>query len=154
MKRLPHSTCMLCHRQLDEVGGRRLGPGSSAFNGMRLSDSEKLINRAEPERAVAIDETEDGFRSIIIWGDRWTDELIEEAKAVVEAGRQPWMCQECGNRVCSECGAILKIAQGAETVHDDGTMKHQMIVPTDKTCSNRECAKNMEYSPRGWRDPA
>jgi len=121
---------------------------------MRLSDSEQLTERAKPERAIAIDETVDGYRFIIIWGELWTDQLIEDVKAVVQAGQQPWMCQECGNRVCAECGAILKIAQGAETVHDDGTIKHQMIVPTDKTCSNSQCHRFIEYTPPGWRDPA
>lgn len=134
---------MFCHRTIDAIGGKRLGPGSSLFNGMRLSATDQCRDRPDdsPETAVAIDVTIEGYRYMIVWGDKWTDDAIARARADVEAGQQPWMCQRCGNRVCRECGGLLAYMQGADVLKDDGSMPHHMVVPTSRICSNPACER-------------
>jgi len=79
---------------------------------------------------------------LIVWGV--SDPTLERAKSDVMSQFRPWLCQRCGNRTCKLCGGILKVAQGADIVKDDGQVTHQMIVPADKTCSNPECERYSE----------
>jgi hypothetical protein len=42
---------------------------------------------------------------------------------------------------CGEYGAILQLPLGRDTIHDDGSLWHTMILPVSRYCSNPDCRR-------------
>ena len=137
----PAETCVQCGRRLAEVGGRRIS--STTYFGLMLLDADSTASADQNETSRRIEvKGEEGKRVARWWGDRrWSEPMLETARSQLADGRHPWFCQGCAGRTCKTCGHILRVAQGSEVLHDDGTIRHQMIAPVAKLCTNPACEK-------------
>jgi len=133
----PSTHCIFCSRSLAEVGGARITASQNLGLSIRDVRSNAEAAKGGIIRAVSPDAESP---AVEFWGNLWDEHSIERALAELRADRQPWLCQICGGRLCSECGSPNRWADGCDVVGDDGSVTHQMIVPTSKRCTNPTCS--------------
>jgi len=75
------------------------------------------------------------------WGEKalWEPVIIERVMEAALAGRHPWFCQKCGDRVCRTCAEPLIYPVGSDVIHDDGDIRHVPIWPFHVGCNNHKC---------------
>jgi len=98
----PAMTCMVCERQIENIGGRRLvAQRSRGTNVFDHAMSEGFENFHSCTRLF--DQSE---LYLVIWGEgRFvSSEVVTRVKAAYRVGLRPWFCQVCGSRLCSACG--------------------------------------------------
>ena len=141
----PAERCAICRRTLEQVGGMRLI--ANKLRGICLSPEFKGGGNADyPYQSVKLDDSV----YLLVWGekDKWTPEAIERAKTEYLNGRRPWMCQVCGERNCSECGAPINLPMGSDVLYDSGCSSHVAIFPFHPGCINPNCKKYKESNRR------
>ena len=117
----PATGCCLCGRSVEATGGRRIvATGTSRIVPRRVGESSGL--------AVAFGTT--------------LRDVSPEALADHRAGLRLWYCQRCAHRTCAVCGSPTELIPGADLLESDGTVVHQMIVPTAVGCTNAACAES------------
>lgn len=144
VKRLPSDACLLCGKKLEEVGGRRL----VAQQGRGLKLSEKHPGGGNPDypyQSVKLHDNADVY--VVIWGEKrtWNEAILHKAREEYLKGFQPWFCQLCGLRQCTECGSPINFPMGSDILHDDGRVTHAGIFPFDPGCINPKCEKYREW---------
>ena len=148
----PADECAICGKRLEEVGGSRIV--AQRTSGVVFSETYRGGgNPKRPHRSFRLYDGKEGF--VVVWGDGWTDDAIGRAREAFRRGRHPWFCQVCGNSpmpwLCSVCGSPHALPQGADVLHDDGTIGHCPILGVQPRCVNPKCP---EYMPRtGTRPP-
>jgi len=126
----PANRCAGCGKQELEPDEKRIV--ATTTKGLTFADAPSESGNRQ-SRPLA------NGRHLIWWGV--DDATVERAAADLGADRRPWLCQRCANRLCRRCGSVLRVAQGADLLKPDGSVRHQMIVPTEKTCTNPACER-------------
>ena len=129
----PAPACVLCSRTLEEVGGKRIA--STQTIGVTRQAEERDGDEYQ-SHSLGV-----GAGYAITWGHPWTPNAVARAINAFQTGHRPWLCQPCANRGCCVCGSPLRIAMASDILHDDGDIRHHMIVPVRNPCSNPECTE-------------
>ena len=132
--KLPAEECVLCGKTLDKVGGKRIT--STQVLGVTHLDEPRQGGEYR-NHSLGSD-----LGYVITWGDGWNVDAVARAVDAYQAGLRPWMCQICARRACGICGAPMALPMAAEILHDDGDVRHHMIVPLARIpCVNPECSE-------------
>lgn len=131
----PSNACLICHRTLEEAGGKRV-VADRRF-GLTLLDAEEKPTRGTTYPLA------NGL-VLRIWGKRWDEDLVSRALEEAESGHS-WFCQSCMGRVCSVCRWPVIWPPGTNVLYEDGSTPHQMPIPAVNQCTNPECE---HYLPR------
>lgn len=139
-KRLPSSTCSLCNKTLQEVGGCRVV--YSPMVGVIISQGEQKISQfahtiVNLVNVNIIKLQQDCCQSyLVVWG-KWTREAIEKACAEIYAHNRPWVCQLCAGYKCSKCKEKSSaMPPGADVLGDNGEILHSPILPVPMLCKD------------------
>ena len=137
--RTPAESCIVCNKQLKEVGGKRIIAQIS--RGIVISDKYQEGNGGKyPRQYYKLTENPDKY--LTIWGkELQKDGIIERAEREYAEGKQSWFCQVCGNRTCEECGAPIQFLVGSDILDDDGNSSHIPILPVSQGCINPKCKR-------------
>ena len=127
----PAPACVLCSRTLEEVGGKRIAS----------TPTIGVTRQAEPRPGDQYQSHPLDVGYVITWGQPWNPDAVGRAIMTYREGHRPWLCQPCANRGCCVCGSPLRIAMASDILHDDGDIRHHMIVPVRNPCSNPECTE-------------
>jgi hypothetical protein len=131
----PADTCSICGRRHEEIGGKRLV--GQKGGGIRVVASEKNPGGRKHHPVPG----RPGLW-VAIYGEPGLlrDEVRDHVLAQLEQGLRPWFCQECAHLTCHECGAILRIAPGADYLADDnGKVVHSPMLAANPGCANPSC---------------
>ena len=132
--KLPADECVLCSQTLDEVGGKRIA--STQTLGVTHQDEPRQGGEYH-NHSLGSD-----LGYAITWGDMWDTDAVARAMDAYQAGLRPWMCQICARRACGICGAPLLLPMATEILHDDGDVRHHMIIPLARIpCVNPNCSE-------------
>jgi len=138
-KKMPGPTCVICDRPLKETGGVRLTWGGSRGVTLR-SIQDALGDIHHPARTIRL---EAKYRDVlVIFFGKWSDEAIERARQVAQKSQRPWFCQHCvWKAICPKCGEPMSPVGGADTLGDDGKMRHASAISGMATrCRHPDCA--------------
>lgn len=145
LKRPPTEACVMCDKTLKEVGGKRLI--AQQLRGVALTNKKRGGgNKNSPHKCLEL--FSDPLIYMDYWGEseKWTDSVILSAKNAYLNGKQPWFCQICGERKCSECGSPINYPMGSDILYGDGRSSHAPIHPFDPGCNNLSCKKYKVWS--------
>lgn len=134
--RTPSPACVYCGKTLPDVGGRRVVATQS--RGLSLTDEHNVHSNANPPRRAFALADDSQALNFVIWGEFWTDEVIQRALAEIRAGCYPWFCQRCSHHVCGKCGSITAWPVG-DVLNDDGSITHVPALPVGTACTNPDC---------------
>jgi len=137
---LPSDACIICNRQLEEVGGERIV--AQQPRGITISDEyQEEGNSKYPRRSFKL--SENLHKYLVVWGEKelLKTDVIEKAKAEYKRGKRSWFCQVCGKRTCKECDSPITTPMGSDILSDDGEISHIAILPFDPGCTNPKCQK-------------
>jgi hypothetical protein len=136
---LPARHCMICHKTIGEIGGRRMI--AQGFRGIAVSDQVLTKGYKNLQKCVRLIEGRELY--LVAWGEKSiiTDAVIEQATADYRKGFRPWFCQVCGQRLCHLCGELLPRPVASDYIFDDGGSVHCPILGADPGCWNPECEK-------------
>jgi hypothetical protein len=145
LKRPPARTCVFCSKPLKDVGGKRLI--AQQLRGVTLTNKKRGGgNKDFPHQCFEL--FSDPLVYMDCWGEKekWTDSAILSAKKSYLSGKQPWFCQICGERKCSDCGSPINYPVGSDILYGNGCSAHAPIFPIDPGCSNPNCKKYKVWS--------
>ena len=140
MLRKPSKTCLLCDSTIEKIGGIRITTTNS--RGVFISNEEWRESRRDPYPCRSYKFGNESY--IIMRGpvnEGFNDELLEKAKQQFRNDEQPWLCQRCGHRLCSQCGEPMNKPPAVDYLCDDGSSLHIGIMPVDRGCINKKCDK-------------
>jgi hypothetical protein len=140
----PAERCLLCGRSVADLKGYRI----VAQKTLAIYLSKKKMQGGDkdyPEKTFMFQGQSEKY--IVVRGkpELWTNEVIARATAEFTAGKHPWFCQVCANRVCSKCGSPINYPLGSDIIYDNGNIKHIAILPFKPGCSNRTCYNYQKF---------
>ena len=146
----PADSCIICHKQLKEIGGKRII--AQIPRGIVVSDTENThryantknstisqlqkpsVNKKSLTRqAHRLSENPDKY--LIVWGEELqTDDVIERAKREYSEDKQSWFCQVCGDRTCWETKIPMQHPMGSSLLDDNGNTWSISNLPITPGC--------------------
>jgi len=136
IKFLPSPECMFCKKSIEEVGGRRI----IAKHILSIGLSDRFLgggNKNYPYVSVKI--SNDQYITFHGSKEKWTKEVKDYVVDEIEAHRHPWFCQNCGNRLCTECGSPAQYIHGCDIIYENGCTTHSAILPVPPGCIIPDC---------------
>ncbi len=142
-KLLPAKGCVVCDRALKNIGGHRI----VTTQRVGIVVEQKFGRQRQKDETILALSRPRGYY-VRFWGKVIQELSFETIAKPLANDRHPWICQQCaGVALCTKCGAPLTYAHGADVLHDNGKVLHQMIIPASLPCSEPECENNREYKP-------
>ena len=142
--RPPAKRCVFCNNTIQDIGGKRLV--AQSLRGIVLSTTTHGGGTKDyPYQSIKLYDNSEIY--MVVWGeaDKWTESVIARAKHEYRSGKQPWFCQICGERKCSECGSPLNYPMGSDILFGNGSLSHAAILPIDPGCNNPDCSKYKKW---------
>lgn len=137
---LPNSSCLICQKTIQEIGGQRIT--SQKLRGIGLSN--KYLGGGNPDYPhQSIKLYDDNSKTYVVaWGEKekFTGSVLNRVRESFQNGAHPWFCQRCGVRTCSVCDAPINSPVGSDVISENGCQSHIPIF-ANTGCTNPECEK-------------
>ena len=139
--------CLICRAPIEKIGGQKLI--RSRLRGTAL------LNQADHMRYPNLRAWESLFGSpdlyFTAWGEEslFTSPVVNRARREYQDGKQPWLCQKCGKRVCHLCGEPLNVLAYGDYAFDEGGRGYYTKganLGANLGCINPECRKYRNWS--------
>ncbi len=140
-ERLPSYECMFCKRTLKQVGGQRI----ISQHNLKICLSNRFLGGGNPDNFdVSIKIEEDLYINFRGPKDEWNNNIKEYIKKEFLNDLLPWFCQECGKRMCQDCGSPTQYLGGCDILNDNGSSSHSGIFGIPSGCINPKCKKHLK----------
>ncbi|MBE9549440.1 MAG: hypothetical protein IMF09_08565 [Proteobacteria bacterium] len=134
------NSCLICDRTIEEVGGQKLI--ATRLRGTRLTT--EFAHGKHKNFCKQVQLFDDSQLAIDFWGEKnfMTEAVIQKALKSYRYWSQPWFCQVCGSRQCSDCGAPIIVLAYGDFAFEDGRKGYYAKGPNlgvSPPCKNRNC---------------